>query len=48
LEDSPCSCIRSSDPWDEISDEEAGGGEDPVREGGGVEAVLDEDEDPLA
>jgi hypothetical protein len=37
-EGSPCSCIRSGDPWDETSGEEADGGEDLVEEGGGIEA----------
>jgi hypothetical protein len=39
--------IGNGDPQDETSDEEAGGGEDPVGEGGGVEASLDEEEDLL-
>jgi hypothetical protein len=34
-------------PRDEISGEESGGGEDPVREGDNVEVSLDEDEDLL-
>jgi hypothetical protein len=34
-------------PWDEISGEESGGGEDPIKEGDNVEASLDEDEDLL-
>jgi hypothetical protein len=47
-EGSLCSYIGSGDSHDETSSEEAGGGEVPVREGDGVKASLDEDEDPLA
>jgi hypothetical protein len=39
--------IGDGGPWDETFGEEAGGGEDLVREGGGVEASLDEEEDVL-
>jgi hypothetical protein len=40
---SPHPYIGDGGPWDEASSEEAGGGEDPIREGNGVEAWLDED-----
>jgi hypothetical protein len=47
LEGLPCSYIGDSSPQEETSSEEVGGGEHPVREGGGAEESLDEDEDPL-
>jgi hypothetical protein len=46
-EGSSCSYTGNDDPWDEPFGEEVGGGEDTVREGSGVEASLDEDEDAL-
>jgi hypothetical protein len=43
----PCSYTSDGGLRDEISGGEAGGGGDPDGEGGGVEALLSEDEEPI-
>jgi hypothetical protein len=45
---SSCSWIWDGGPWDELFDEEGGGGQDAATEDGGVEASLNEDEGILA
>jgi hypothetical protein len=44
----PCSYTGDSDLWDETSGGKPGGGGDPDGEGSGVEALLGEEEGPLA